>query len=111
MVPSARSFPSCFIAASSGLPPLFLLLLSFDIFYTGGEYFCTEALFEVQSLYSEEDGLLRVVFFQVEPEKKNRKSGEGIFGKGSISTQERLLWPGSQDQDQEVVTLRLDFFS
>lgn len=55
--------------------------------------------------------MLRVVFFQVEPEKKNRKSGEGIFGKGSISTQERLLWPGSQDQDQEVVTLRLDFFS
>lgn len=79
MVPSARSFPSCFIAASSGLPPLFLLLLSFDIFYTGGEYFCTEALFEVQSLYSEEDGLLRVVFFQVEPEKKQKERGRHLW--------------------------------
>lgn len=79
MVPSARSFPSCFIAASSGLPPLFLLLLSFDIFYTGGEYFCTEALFEVQSPYSEEDGLLRVVFFQVEPEKKQKERGRHLW--------------------------------
>lgn len=81
MVPSARSFPSCFIAASSGLPPLFLLLLSFDIFYTGGEYFCTEALFEVQSPYSEEDGLLRVVFFQVEPEKKTERAGKASLAK------------------------------
>lgn len=63
-----------------------------------------------KSLYSEEDGLVRVIFFQVEPEEQSR---EGIFDKHNRSTQERLLRPTGRavsSQDQEVVTLGLDFF-